>query len=114
MNLFRRSTPWTLADAVQRHARVPGVEATSALQVGDAVKLVVVPRDGLEERVWVRVTAVGDEELVGTLRSDPAELRGLHAGDTVTFERRHVLAIARREPSDNPETPSGPDATVGK
>lgn len=89
-------------------------EAASALQVGDAVKLVIVPRDGLEERVWVRVTAVGEAELVGSLRSDPAELRGLHAGDAVTFERRHVLAIARREPSDSPETPSGPDATVGK
>ncbi|WP_421735197.1 hypothetical protein [Cellulomonas sp.] len=112
MNLFRRSTPWSLADAVERHAGVP--EAASALQVGDAVKLVIVPRDGLRERVWVRVTAVGEEELVGSLRSDPAELRGLRAGDAVTFERRHVLAVARREPSDSPETPSEPDATVGK
>ena len=113
MNLFRRSTPWSLADAVERHARVPG-RRRRRCEVGDAVKLVVVPRDGLEERVWVRVTAVGEEELVGSLRSDPAELRGLHAGDAVTFERRHVLAIARREPSDSPETPSEPDATVGK
>jgi len=104
VNLFRRSTPWSLADASERHAGAPGAEATAALQVGDAVKLAVVPRDGLEERVWVRVTAVGAEELVGSLRNDPAELRGLHAGDEVRFERRHVLAITRRPP----------DATVGK
>ena len=105
MNLFRRTTPWNLADAAERHAqspdtfRVPADAATAALRVGDRAKLIVVPRDGLEERVWVRVTAVGDEELEGALSSDPVELRGLHAGETVRFERRHVVAISPAAPS---------------
>ncbi|WP_315095986.1 hypothetical protein [uncultured Cellulomonas sp.] len=110
MNLFRRSTPWTLADWAQRHAdapetyRVPTAEVLATVQVGDRVKLVVVPRDGLEERLWVRVTEVGPDELAGNLASDPAELRGLRAGDAVRFERRHVVAVARQDPG----------ATVGK
>jgi uncharacterized protein YegJ (DUF2314 family) len=105
VNLFRRSTPWSLADAVERHARtpetfpVPTDAATAALRVGDRVKLVVVPRDGLEERLWVRVTEVGEVELEGVLSSDPAELRGLSAGDVVRFERRYVVAVAPAAPS---------------
>jgi uncharacterized protein YegJ (DUF2314 family) len=105
VNLFRRTTPWSLADAAERHAlapdtfRVPADAVTAALRVGDRAKLVVVPRDGLEERVWVRVTAVGEDELEGILSSDPAELRGLHAGDSVRFERRHVIAVSAAPPS---------------
>jgi len=101
VNLFRRSTPWSLADWAERHAaapqtyRVPTAEALATVQVGDRVKLVFVPRDGLEERLWVRVTAVGPDELEGILASEPAELRGLHAGEPVRFERRHVVAITR-------------------
>ena len=101
MSLFRRRVAWTLADAVQRHAaapdtfRIPTREATVAVQVGDRVKLVVEPDTGLAERVWVVVTTVGEESLEGTLASDPAELRGLRAGDAVQFERRHIVAIGR-------------------
>jgi uncharacterized protein YegJ (DUF2314 family) len=89
-----------LADAVERHAaapdtfRIPGDEAIAAVQVGDRVKLVVEPETGLAERMWVVVTTVG-ESLEGTLVSDPAELRGLRAGDAVPFERRHIVAISR-------------------
>ncbi|GEK20456.1 DUF2314 domain-containing protein [Cellulomonas xylanilytica] len=102
MSLFRRRVAWTLADAAARHAaapdtfRVPSDDATAAVQVGDRVKLVVEPETGLAERMWVTVTAVDEESLEGVLASDPAELRGLHAGDTVSFERRHIVAISRR------------------
>lgn len=104
MSLFRRRTAWTLADGVAMHAaapdrvRIPSDDAKAAVQVGDRVKLVVEPDTGLVERVWVRVTAIGDVELEGSLHSDPAELRGLHAGDTVRFERRHIVAITRGRP----------------
>jgi uncharacterized protein YegJ (DUF2314 family) len=102
VSLFRRKVGWVLADVVARHAaapetfRVPSEDAVAALQVGDRVKLVVEPATGIAERMWVVVTAVGDEELEGTLASDPAELRVLRAGDAVQFERRHVAAISRR------------------
>ncbi|WP_456785984.1 DUF2314 domain-containing protein [Cellulomonas sp. P5_C5] len=101
MSLFRKRVGWTLADAVERHAaapdtfRIPSDEATAAVQVGDRVKLVVEPQTGLAERLWVRVTSVGEESLEGALASDPAELRGLHAGDPVQFERRNIVAISR-------------------
>ena len=99
--MFRRRTGWTLADASALHAaapatvRLPSEEATRALGVGDRVKLHVVPDTGMAERLWVVLTVVGDPELEGRLASDPAELRGLRAGDPVTFERRHVLAVGR-------------------
>jgi len=100
VSLFRRRTAWVLADAVEKHAaapdtfRIPTDEATATVRVGDRVKLLVQPDTGLAERMWVVVTTVG-ESLEGTLASDPAELRGLHAGDTVEFERRHIVAISR-------------------
>ena len=102
MSLFRRRTGWMLADVVEKHAAAPGTfaiptdEAVAAVQVGDRVKLVFEPSSGLAERMWVTVTAVGEQELEGSLGSDPAELRGLHAGDSVQFERRHVMAVSPR------------------
>jgi len=108
VSLFRRRTAWTLADAVEKHAaapdtfRIPSDDAKASVQVGDRVKLVIEPDSGLAERVWVRVTAVGDAELEGSLHSDPAELRGLHAGDTVQFERRHIVAITPRRSDAGP------------
>ncbi|KQY21948.1 hypothetical protein ASD16_14890 [Cellulomonas sp. Root485] len=102
MSLFRRRTEWALADAASMHAvaperfRVPSDDALAAVQVGDRVKLIVEPSTGLAERMWVTVTEVGEESLEGTFASDPAELRGLHSGDAVQFERRHVVAISRR------------------
>ncbi|WP_426593412.1 hypothetical protein ACPPVS_17020 [Cellulomonas sp. McL0617] len=98
-DVFRRRTPWTLVDAVERHRlapdtfRIPSDEATAALRVGDQVKVVVEPDTGLVERVWLTVAAVDD--LVGTLNTDAVELHGLRAGDRVPFERRHVIAIRR-------------------
>ena len=99
MSLFRRRAGWALADAAASgSARIPSDDALAAVQVGDRVKLIVEPSTGLAERMWVTVVEVGEEELHGTLGSDPAELRGLHAGDVVQFERRHVVAISRRGP----------------
>ncbi|MEZ0446962.1 hypothetical protein [Cellulomonas sp. ICMP 17802] len=99
--MFRRRTGWDLADATERHAaapdrfRVPGDEVLAALRVGDRVKVIVVPRQGLEERVWLTVVRVGELELEGRLESEPVEVRGLHAGDPVVLERRHVVTVTR-------------------
>ncbi|MDQ0375618.1 DUF2314 domain-containing protein [Cellulomonas humilata] len=104
MSLFRRRVGWVLADAVEKHAaapdtfRIPSDDAVASVQVGDRVKLIFEPSTGLAERMWVTVTDVGETELEGSLGSDPAELRGLHAGDPVQFERRNVVAISRRGP----------------
>jgi hypothetical protein len=101
-DVFRRQSKWTLADAVERHRlapetfRVPDDEATGSLQVGDRVKVIVEPDKGIAERMWVVLTAVADAGLVGTFHSDAVEMIGLHAGDTVELERRHVVAIGRR------------------
>ena len=101
-DVFRRQTKWTLADAVERHRlspdtfRIPDAESTGSLRVGDRVKVIVEPDKGVAERMWVVVTAVSEAELVGAFHSDAVEMIGLHAGDTVQLERRHVVAIGRR------------------
>ncbi len=102
MSLFRRRTVWTLADAGARHAaspdtfRVPTADELAGVRVGQSVKVIVVPENGLEERVWVQVTGMADERLDGVLRHDPTEIVGLHSGDPLRFERRNVVAVDRR------------------
>lgn len=101
--MFRRRVGWSLADAAERHAaapdtfRVPADAALAAVRVGDRVKVVVVPQQGLEERMWVVLERVDEVELEGRLHSEPVELRSLHAGDPVVLERRNVVAIGRRD-----------------
>jgi hypothetical protein len=101
VSIFRRRIEWVLADGVERHAqspstfRIPDEAAKAAVGVGDRVKVMVVPSEGLAERLWVVVGSLDGEVLHGTFVSDATELRGLHAGDAVTFERRHIVAIGR-------------------
>ena len=108
VSLFRRRVGWVLADAVEKHAaapdtfRIPSDDAVAAVQVGDRVKLIVEPSHRARRAHVGHRDDGGRRELEGTLASDPAELRGLHAGDAVQFERRHVVAISRRPRSDGP------------
>jgi len=89
-NGSRDGTP----DLVRRWAA--SVAAPGGPRRGLGVRLVVEPEKGLPERMWVVVTAVSDVGLAGTFHSDAVEMIGLHAGDAVQFERRHVVAIGRR------------------
>lgn len=95
----RRQEPerWSLRDVVEWNAQhpqtypVPG--DTSGVVPGRLVKLVFVPDAGIGERMWVLVTEVEGDRMVGLLDNDPAGIAGLLAGDRVEFERRHVLEL---------------------
>ncbi|MFF3066563.1 DUF2314 domain-containing protein [Oerskovia sp. NPDC057915] len=91
---------WSLRDVVAwnvQHPRTyPVPEDTSGVAPGTLVKLVFLPDEGIGERMWVLVTEVDGDRLVGVLDNDPAAIVGLLAGDRVEFERRHVLDLDTR------------------
>jgi hypothetical protein len=92
-------------DGEQRHKQyptdfpIPSETEKSVLQIGDKVEV------GLEdyptehpiksERFWVELTAINESQLTGTVIDDLvfAKDHGVDDGDTLSFERRHVLDI---------------------
>ncbi len=94
--------PWSLRDVVAWNAQHPETylipEDTSGVVPGTLVKLVFLPDEGVGERMWVLVTEVDGDRMVGVLDNDPAGITGLLAGDRVEFERRHVLDLDDRPP----------------
>ena len=89
--------PWALRDVVDWNARNPQTfpmpPDTTGVVPGAQVKLVFLPDEGIGERMWVSVTEVDGDRMVGLLDNDPAGIVGLLAGDRVEFERRHVLDV---------------------
>ena len=92
--------PWSLRDVVAwnvQHPRTYQVpEDTSGVIPGTLAKLVFLPDEGIGERMWVLVTEVDGDRMVGVLDNDPAAVVGLLAGERVEFERRHVLDLDTR------------------
>ena len=66
------------------------------LRVGDFAKLVF-REDGKTgtERMWVRVLRVVGRSYVGQLDNRPIQVRGIRAGDQVTFPRSAVIERMR-------------------
>jgi len=88
---------WELDDAERRNAEhprrffIPPAELRGSLAPGAVVKLLFVGPTGVE-RMWVEVTDARDGRYTGTLLNQPVELEGLHAGEVIAFEPRHVAA----------------------
>lgn len=93
---------WNLANVEERarqHAsfHIPPLEERVALAPGMLVKLVFVS-NGVPgaERMWVRVTEVGDRlgmPFCGVLDNEPVTIPRLRRGDEVAFGPQHVAAI---------------------
>jgi hypothetical protein len=78
------------------------------LRLGDLVKLTFVANPPSEqwgaERMWVKITALDSSGLLaGTLENQPRDLPALQLGDTIRFERHHILDF--RFDEDNQEPP---------
>ena len=73
----------------------PSIGELLNLQVGDFVKLSFNDR----ERMWVKITHVGDElnDYKGELSNDPFIIRDLHLGDRVPFKMENVYNIMKKE-----------------
>ena len=89
---------------------LPSAEELGALEEGDLVKLLF--EYGIEvekwgaERMWVTVTAIEGDEVVGALANVPDEPRSpLSLGDSIRFLRQHALAVLWAEGKDGPKPP---------
>jgi len=102
-----RQCGYRLIDGEQRNAEHPGsfwippLCARLKVAVGDIVKVGFetmtdrqAKREGFGgERLWVKVTGVGDSgEFVGEIDNEPL-LSRLYLGQKVKFQRRHVIDI---------------------
>ena len=69
---------------------IPDERERGAVMVGDCVKITVE-----RERFWVDVVEADGEKLVVRVESDliDTEDHGLHQGDTLEIERRHVIGL---------------------
>jgi uncharacterized protein YegJ (DUF2314 family) len=72
---------------------VPYEEELDDLKPGDIVKLCF-ESDGASERMWVSITAVDGDNLVGVLDNSPFLLDGLISyGDQVAFKKENIYSI---------------------
>lgn len=90
---------------------LPSPSELAAVGKGDLVKLMFEYDHDIEkwavERMWVIVTNVDGDAVQGVLDNDPFEPNSkLSAGDTIRFERHHILALQWA----HPETAPRPDS----
>jgi hypothetical protein len=112
--LFNR---WTFGDGVSRHAEhpdtfwLPSQDEIATLEPGDMVKLMFECRgkrtygkDGLAaERMWVKITKIEGEKFVGELMNYPIVWGNLWPGDTVKFQRNHIIDYEYAEEDTLPD-----------
>lgn len=90
---------------------LPSEEELAAITCGDLVKLTfeyVPPGEKWEaERMWVSVTAAGEDGMAGVLESEPDDPAAtVHMGEEVSFQTHNVLAIVWSDPSRGPKVES--------
>jgi Uncharacterized protein conserved in bacteria (DUF2314) len=98
---------WRLRSGVEAHKNhpetfwIPSEQVKDKVEPGFVVKLAFDLRGG-GERMWVSVTAVKGDRFVGNLRSMPAFIPRLYAGDEIKFKRDHIIDVL--PPNDELQT----------
>lgn len=94
---FTLDDPRPIAAEARYTYFLPQPETLAALAPGDLVKLVFrgapASRQWDAERMWVQVTEIGPDGLVGRLDNDPSDMPQLKAGQTVRFQLWHVVDV---------------------
>jgi|GEM_PF-186555 len=96
-------TNWYLVDGKKRNQEhpetfhIPSQEDIDVLTVGSFVKLGFEVKNNdnnaTSERMWVEITAINKDEIIGKLRNDPATIRGLKYDDAIHFKDIHILSV---------------------
>lgn len=106
MPIWQLDDPTDIAAANKYTFYKPSPEVLSKVSVGEVVKLIFRGEsddaDSVHvERMWVIVDVVHPGgRFEGRLDNDPFNIRGLQAGDPVSFEARHIIQTEHREPHD--------------
>lgn len=82
---------------------LPNTDRLQAVEVGDEVKLIIRAIRGRyrydAERMWVTVTEISDENMIGTLSNFPLDMPQLTLGDTIQFKRYHIIDYQWQNPN---------------
>lgn len=106
MLTWQLEDPTDIAAANKYTFYKPSPEVLSKVAVGEVVKLIFRGQgddadDVYVERMWVIVDVVHPgNRFEGRLDNDPYNIRGLQAGDPVSFEARHIIDTAHQDPLD--------------
>jgi len=105
--LYDLVDPRSIAESAPYTFFLPNAAEMAAVGRGDLVKLTFEYPPPTEkwaaERMWVTVEQVGVEGIVGSLDNHPDEPTSkLKAGDLITFQRHHILAIMWDNPAAAP------------
>lgn len=72
-------------------------QVPAAPRTGDFVQVIMVREgpdvQGRHEALWVEVSSVSEDVVEGTLDNQPTWVRGVAAGDRVTFARAQVVRL---------------------
>ena len=93
---------WGLKDVQQVASQSDGALAApepkllEPLEKGHRVKLVFVEendsgKEAVTETLWVEILLVSGSQLMGQLEDDPRRILGLHRGEMIEFDERHIL-----------------------
>jgi len=95
---------------------LPSEARLNALEIGDSVKLVLrsIPKSYTydAERMWVIITAMSDDDMVGTLVNIPYDMPQLKNGEVVRFKRHHVIDIDWKEAAKEANFSDAPSKQV--
>lgn len=81
---------------------IPTDEEINSLAVGDHVKLLFVPNEGIKEkfgeRMWVKINDIWeDNTFVGNLDNEPITISDLKHGDIIMFKSEHVAGTLKTQ-----------------
>ena len=75
---------------------VSNVPGSDEIGPGSIVKVIFHATNPIhaQERLWIRVTMVDEDEITGTVDNHPASLTNVHHGETVHFRRHNIIRVA--------------------
>ena len=106
-NSWWLSDAQAIADANPYTFYKPSPQSIALLQPGDGAKLIFRfdsddPEAPSAERMWVEIDDVSHGQFRGRLDNEPAYIKGLECGESVSFEPKHIIQISIDDPVPDP------------
>lgn len=110
------TTSWRLVDAAALAAQAkytffrPSATVLEQLAPGQRVKLIFALETEIsdypeDEKLWVSITERSGQSFTGQLQDEPFYIDNLEAGQTISFESRHIVDTDPPDPAGNPLAP---------
>lgn len=85
---------------------IPAKKEIDKLEISTLIKLIFIMEKPLKngcraERMWVKITSIGNGTFTGILNNDPYYLKSIKCGDEIAFKAENIAAIYVQEPPFN-------------